>query len=731
MPCANPARSLRNGSFARLAWRAAPAFAAPTVTCRSLFAFLLPALVLASAVRANDVATEEVRPSIESDTTSFFDFQTREAVFPGNARLVYGDVLLTADEIRYNASTTTAIARGHVVLTRGAQRLVADTLKYDLTAGTYEAAHIRLGQHPIYVAGATAMGDRNSIVIEDAQASVPEPGPLVPSVRASKITVNSEQKLRAEGSAAGLGTVRPLPFGSFQHDLSKPFAADATFTGGYRGSLGVFALVGLQLPVNDTFSLGGDLGYYTRRGLLFGPAGTYETQDGERSIAGSFRSGYIHDHGPRGVDINNDPVPSDRGFFSWEHRQKISENLSLNAQLNYWRDSEVLRDFRPREFFPVQQPDSYVESVYSGGNYFVSAFVRAAPHSWQVVQERLPEIRFDLLPLTLGAGFYERFNASIVALHEETPFSGPELRSHRFDAYYALTRPVTYKDWFSFTPVVGGRLTHYFETEGAAEDGTYTRGLGEVGFDSAVRFSGTFDYKNPRWKIDGLRHLFTPKVSYRYIPKGDKGTPYIPPIDRLAFSTYLQPLGLGDQRNIDVLRDTNTLRLQLDNTLQTRDETYGSRDLVVFNLANDFRFKRRPGERDVSEIHAELGLMPARWLQLGLYQRYSPQDGRLDELNTGITFRDGDVWALRFSNNFLRHELEDYLVDGSYRFNEVFEGVAHLRYNARRSRFDEQSYGIRQKIGTTWRIDYLVTLYNGPRRESKFGLSVQIQALSF
>jgi LPS-assembly protein len=86
---------------------------------------------------------------------------------------------------------------------------------------------------------------------------------------------------------------------------------------------------------------------------------------------------------------------------------------------------------------------------------------------------------------------------------------------------------------------------------------------------------------------------------------------------------------------------------------------------------------------------------------------------------------------MRFSNNFLRHELQDYLVDGSWRLNEVYEAVLHLRYNARRDRFDEQSYGLRQKLGTTWRIDYMMTLYGGDRRESRFGFSVQIQALSF
>ena len=124
---------------------------------------------------------------------------------------------------------------------------------------------------------------------------------------------------------------------------------------------------------------------------------------------------------------------------------------------------------------------------------------------------------------------------------------GRTLRSRRLDAYYGLERPLTTGDWFAFTPVAGGRFTHYASTQGATTSGGTTRVLGEVGFDAAVRSSGTFAYRNDAWRIDGLRHLFTPRLSYRDIPAIDQGRARIPAIDREAFATYLQPLGLGDQ----------------------------------------------------------------------------------------------------------------------------------------------------------------------------------------
>jgi len=223
----------------------------------------------------------------------------------------------------------------------------------------------------------------------------------------------------------------------------------------------------------------------------------------------------------------------------------------------------------------------------------------------------------------------------------------------------------------------------------------------------------------------------TPRLSYRYIPERDRGTAQIPRIDDEVFSTYLQPLGLGEQRNIDDLHATNTLRLGIDNVLQTRDAQLGTRDLLVFNVANDFRFRRRPGERDVSEIHTEAALMPAPWLQVDVYESFAPRNFSLREFNSGITVHDGTAWSLRFGNNFLRNEIQEYSIDGRMRINERYEALTRLHYDARRRRFNEQSYGIVQNLGNTWLVTYAVNLYSGRRRESSFGFRIEIDTVRF
>jgi LPS-assembly protein len=668
------------------------------------------------------------------------DLATGENVLTGHPHFDSGTLRLAADEIRINPRTHVATALGHAILTDGPRRLLADKIIYHEDTGAFEIGALRFGEFPVYGTGSGATGTRNSVIVRDAQISAPEPGELVPTLEAARVYFTDHQKVRAEGAAVGLGDLQFIPFGHFERSLRDPLLANVTATGGYRSSLGAYALLGLHVPVTPTLRLGGDLGIYTNRGLMAGPSGSYASADDGETYDGFFRSGFIDDNGPRYTDLLDRPVPRSRGFAEWRHRQQLTDRLTFTGDISYWSDSEVLRDFRPAEFFPVQQPDSFVESVYAGDNYFISLFARFQPNSWELVQQRLPELRFDLLPLALPGGFVERFNASIAALRQDAlplaplnPGPGPDLRETRFDAFYSLSRPIRPTDYLTFTPVAGGRLTHYTDLAGAAVDrNDYTRALGEIGFDAELHASGTWNYRNERWKIDGLRHLFTPRISYRYIPEADKGAAYLPPIDRdVPLSSYLAPLDLGDERNLDTLHAANTLRLGLDNVLQTRDAVYGSRDLAFFNIADDLRFDRPPGDPEASEIHTELGVMPAHWLTLGVYESFAPQNFKLREFNTAITLHNGDAWTLQFASNFRRDILEDYLVLGRYRLTEAYEAITFLRYDARLSRFDEQSYGIRQKLGNVWSLDYVVTLYSGQRRESRFGFNVKIDTIRF
>lgn len=760
------------------------------------------AAFLAAALTAAAQQTFELSGDVNSG-----DANTGEVVVKGHAQMRDGGVLLTADEIRGNYKSSVAAASGHVVLmlpptsTSGPRsagvRLLADKLVYRGGDGSFTAENVRFGAYPYFVEASSVSRVGNEIVATHATLTSGEPGRWQPTIKGEKISYIPGQQLHIESAQAGIGGAQPVPFPKFTQDLHDPLVGSVSFTGGFRPSLGVFVDAGLHLPVGGGVLLGGDVAVYSNRGVMVGPSGSYSVGPDGAAMTGYFRTGFINDHGDKKTDLLGRPVPEERGYVEWQHQQQITDKLTVAAQLNYWSDSEVVRDFRPKSFFPVQEPDTFIESNYTGRNFIISAFARFHPNSFQRVQERLPEIRFDLLPTALPGGFVEQFSASYGRLRERGPVSvafvnsyslssgpllpvpapqgamlaedgtvvlvdsstplqriqtalpsiiyGPNItlqQADRLDAYYAVSRPISPAEWLTIVPLVGGRFTRYTNARpypillsyannvynfGILPTVSQTRTLGEIGFDAVLRSSGTFAYKNEAWKIDGLRHLFTPRLSYRYV-KADKRS-VAPQIDAPVFSTYLQPLGLGDTRAIDALESSNTLRLAFENVLQTHDPLLGTRDLASLTIANDFGFS--PGRRDLSGMQVEAALMPARWLQLDAYQRYTPGHSTLTEFNTGVIVHDADAWSVRFSNNFLRNQIEAYALDSRFRLNERYDALARFQYDARTHRLNEQAYGLVQNLDNTWRVSYVVSLYSGPRRESHFGLNVQIEAMSF
>ncbi|MFZ9682288.1 MAG: LPS assembly protein LptD, partial [Cephaloticoccus sp.] len=622
-----------------------------------------------------------------------------------------------------------AVATGHVSLTRGSERILADRLTYHRGKGTFTADRVRLGRFPYFVSGRRAEGTATEVTVYDAVLSVREPGPWQPTVIADPLTYVRGEELVAANARIGVGRLQPVAVPKFTYKLNLPLVSYLSFTAGYRASLGAFVESGVNVPVGTATKVGASLGAYTQRGFMVGPTAHYERARDGREAAGDLKSGFINDHGDKLTDVIGRPVPENRGYLQWWHAQDLTPRLSLTGQLNYWSDSEILRDFRPDEFFGVQEPDNYLQAVHAADRYFVNLFSRFRPNDFQPVQERLPEVQFSLPATSIGGGFFARVSAGAAALREEPPGGGGVMRSDRLDAYAAVTRPLARADWFSFTPIVGARATHYARATGGRD--TYTRMLGEFGFDAELRAAKTWDYQNPVWKIDGIRHLLTPVASYRYVPGAEKGRAWIPAIDEQTFGTYLPVIGLGDIRSIDDLDPHHVLRVGLNNTWQTRDATYGSRDLLVLNLANDFRFDRLPGQRRSSDLHAFLAFTPSPWLQFDFYQRTTVADLTLQEFNTGLTIRDGDAWAMRFSSHFLRQEIDEYILAYEQRLNESLAVLTKLHYDTRRKRFNEQAFGLRQNLGNTWAVRYYVSVYDGPRRESNFGFNIAVEALGF
>jgi LPS-assembly protein len=428
--------------------------------------------------------------------------------------------------------------------------------------------------------------------------------------------------------------------------------------------------------------------------------------------------------------------------------------------LEAWSDSEVLRDFRHEAFLRNQDPDSHFEAVYRGEGYFLSAFARIRPNSFQTVRERLPEVRFDWMPREIAeTGLYHSANAAVARLKEEfaenalpgNPLylaefgiagtdTDPVLSSNRFLLHYKLQRPVKINKWVNFVPLAGLQTVSYTDQEVDWSQGPtplstrpddLTRVFGEIGFDLEMKAYATWDYQNKIWGIDGLRHILRPVVRYRYHFTDDDSTPSFVRIDRRAFSTSLPPIDLGNIRYVDDLGQSSVLRFGVENLLQTRDDSWGSKDLVEFNIYQDVLFTADPGEDTWTGLYTQLAVRPIHWLQVDFYSQIRPESFDLAASRARISVVNGDLWRLAVDTESLEAQVEQYRAAFSYRFNQRWSGTASLRYDSRLGKITEHAYTVHQRLANTWNLAYQLIFRSGAVREDEAQFNIRVDLVRF
>ena len=338
------------------------------------------------------------------------------------------------------------------------------------------------------------------------------------------------------------------------------------------------------------------------------------------------------------------------------------------------------------------------------------------------MQERTPEIRFDLLPIPVpNTGAYHRATASYVELNEDISRNLPgnfiEGRSNRSDLTYRIEQPIQLTNWLTLTPLAGARLTQYENQEidpfapffsiplPTTLDSSFSREIYELGFDLEARAYANYPTFNKAWCIDGLRHLVHTTLRYRYYSDPDDVN-QIAAIDRQAFDLKRPLLDLSDLRNVDQISKTHLIRLGVENLFQTRSKDYGSRTLAALNFYQDIILEknlRYDGDKEDSfnATWAELVLNPAPWLKFDLASRFKTESFILEELRTGTTIKSGEIWQLGLSTYLLNKRIDQYRLDHIYLINERLSLLTDVNFDANSGKLTRMRVGLRTRIGST------------------------------
>jgi len=685
----------------------------------------------ASPATQTPTTAEPAKPKVTADV---FDYKVDKITGKGNVVMeIPGFGSVHADELTMPPNDSTAgpvEVTGQVTLTSAALRVLARKAAMDQQKQALVATDVRMGHPPAYFDGSTFTLGQESSELSNPTLFFGEPDPYGLNIVAKSATYRAatdDVVLRNAMIRVGSLPVFYLPHYTQGRESDPPMSLQAHF--GYRRDLGMYVRTTSFWTQNPTFEPGLLLDTYGYRGILAGPALRYDSESNpDWRQVGLFEGGFIHDAGNRGLDIAGLPISKNRFFADWLHQGTIAGQVDVTGSLWWWGDSNVLRDYRQDAWSNNQLPDNFVEANHRMQDSEISAFVRARPDDFEVVQERLPELRMDYFASPLGqTSIYQEGQASYVQLNQENFNGTPTLHSNRFDAYYGWRRPVNFSDWATLTPVVGTRVTQYQDT--LNNSGPFTRVLGQFGFDADARAVGHWDYTNPTWDINGLQHIFRPVLSYRYIPGAQQGQGIIPAIDTTTFSPYPPILDLNDNRAIDNLRTQNVLRYGFENVLNTRGEGYGSRQLATFDVYNDLRIQETSGQQDYSNVWTQVGLTPVTWLKVEASDRMDPLAFANREVRTRTTIFDGDRWTASLETDELQHTLDQYWLETTLRLNERYSLLGRWRFDQHLGGLLEQTYGIRQRFGETWDIQYGVSYFRSTTNQNGIGVNVRVMLL--
>ena len=700
-----------------------------------------------AAEPGNPVAkTGGEQPNITADT--FAPEEGGKVVVATNGHLETKDATIDAHKIRFDYRTGIIIAEGNVVYATKNLRIIGEKLEVDPRHDTILATNVRFGRAPVYFTAESLKIVKGDKTMRGLRMWNSEPEPMGMHLKISEAAyVEAEDHLTFRSvtpHVAGIPFFN-LPYYGQQGYRDIPY--DLYLNTGSENHLGRYLRSTFLMRQGPSLWIGGLLDIYGKSGLLVGPAFRYDnTKQPEGGIAwkGKFESGYINDRGDLLSDSYGRTPDRQRAFVLGDINGRTVDGVEIAGSIFGQTDPGFMRDFRPNLIRDSGDPQANLEisSPYAGG--YLSASLTAKTDNYQDIVQKLPEIRFDLPQQPIDESGWNRRSFVSLGYFSERPsadlplarFQTATLASGawstaRLDTYYGVNRSFVLSDCLTFRPVAGVRATGW--SEGINGTGTAAKIIAQTGFDLEGLATGSWDLKADKWGIDGLRHSFRPVLQYRVMPGADRDMGTLPLTQRAVSTSTLEEVDLADRLDPASTTDRQVVRFGLRNTVETRDASAGTRELLRADFFADWRQGPTDAETGRSDLQCAISLTPAPWVTLSSGLRLPNGGGAPLESIQSIAFNSGDFWR----TNISWVELRDITVarqliwEGRVSLNSVYSVVAVLNYDALAGQTTYESVSLIQRIANSWELEYGVLQRLDPLNNGKSSLGFQLRARLF
>ena len=670
----------------------------------SIFHFCLVGLALSGSGHAAE-APRIVIEALSPTSTSEFEhnIETGWSVGTNGVIVKYESAVLTANRIAVNHKTGEAIAEGHVNLQRGGQLWRGERLQYNFVTEAMQAEVFKAALPPLYALGQGLSANPSNQTYSATGVFFTTDDAANPAyrIRAKSLTIVPGKSVEAEQATLYLGRV-PVMYFPYYHRSLERHPNSFVFTPGFRSLYGPFLLGSYRWVWSTNLSGALNLDYRQKRGVGVGPDFDYDLGIiGQGALSGY----YLRDETP-GLDPDGRSIRKDRSRINFSHQANIRSNLTAKVVIGDQSDAQIIRDFFETDYRENPQPKSFLEVNQLWPNFSLNVLAQAQLNDFYQTVERLPDVKLSGWRQQLGVSpfYYEGENS--VGYFRLRPAEGSatnEFAAMRADSFHQVLLPQTFFGWLNVTPRVGGRFTHYGETDvrGSTLE-EQNRGVFNTGAEVSFKASRTWGGVRSRfWEVNELRHIIEPSVNYAFVPSPSVAPRELPQFDTEIPSLRLLPIDFPDYNAIDSIDSQNVLRLGLRNKFQTK-RTDGIENLVNWALFTDWRLDPRADQGTFSDAYSDVDFKPRSWLTLSSEIRYDVEDGAVQMANHTATIAPNSVWSIALGHRYFREDPSFGPLSGNnlihsslyYRLNENWAARMTHHFEARDGVLEEQYYTV-------------------------------------
>jgi LPS-assembly protein len=467
-------------------------------------------------------------------------------------------------------------------------------------------------------------------------------------------------------------------------------------------------------------------------------------------------------HGDIGDPNVYDGVASDSRYrVSYQQHLQFGPELSSTADLNFWSDPWVTRDYFSSEYQQENQPANFVNLVDYNPDFTISLLAAPQVNPFFQTIERLPEFTieskqqkifgspieyastsslvnfqmhyadtnnfrdpsqyiYNSFPQTTAYTFYHPNPNFTFDTNQQNNYS-----AYRYDTYHEFYYPHQYFDFLSLTPRIGGRLTYYSDDNQDINDTTNNTGLssdkitnpkarlaGDVGLEGDFKISRTWtDVSIPNLGINGIRHVIEPFFDAHFAP-----TPTVTPntirgFDNQLYSTQLQPLDWLSYNSIDSLDKQEVVRFGTWNRIQTKRDG-ANYDLLDWETYADADFAHNFSSATPNSTMSNLfndiyyHITP----QFTVHSFSSVDMGRngYNEIDNDITWSPDPSLRFGIGDHYINHSpvfanSNAVALDLFYRINEHWQFESQQQFEAQTGRLQLQQYTLYRDLDS-WQL---------------------------